>query len=420
MRELIKFSIRIVGFFLILGFLIIRLSSIQIGPYLPLIKYKMGAYSNTSQEIQVYKPYYSKNVFTAEDKVVLLHDLCIQPDNDRVKLVSYGHPQNKTISIPVKGGRHFIPRIHKFDKWTVHLTTLPRPKTGLDFNAAFFVTTTCDGNMYHFWTDMGWGLFGAMKATGMLGSKMPSQLYYHEDLWIKDKKFGCNDPSRYQDILYALPVRKEHIWYKMATPHSCYDNAVFGYYAEGYNFEDLREYFRKAFNINCPPCSSTRVTIINRKIRTILNAEEMKQAATKAGFYTKVVYLSNLSIREQFKAIMCTDILVGVHGAGLRWIDFLPKKSSLLELHWKHWETYYARFALKQKRKAYTLAANKVKLNLTAYFDIVKNKIPTITKELISQYETKPPNNGDDNHWKYAMGVFDTNQFVTNLKKLIP
>ena len=417
MIRLTKSYIKITGFLLILGFLLIRLSNNKVGPYLPLVKYWNVAQSDISKKMHVYNPYYAKNTFTKEDKVVLFHDLCIEPNNGSVLLVSYNQNQNKTDNLIVKAGPHF-PR--KGPMWTVHLTTLPRPKTGLNFNSAFFVTTTCEGNFHHFWIDSIRGLFGAMKATGTLGSKTPSHLYYQSNLWDLDTKNGCHGPARYQDILYALPVQKEHIWYKQATLHTCYDNAVFGYYAKGFNTNDLREHFRKAFNITCPPHNSTRVTIINRKIRTIQNAQELKEAATKAGFDTKVVYLSRHSVTEQFKIIMCTDILVGIHGAGLRWLDFLPKQSSLLELTWKHWKSYYGHQARSQKKKASTLSAYKVELNLTAYFDIVKNITPTITKELISEYEARGPVSGPDNHWKYAMGVFDTNEFVKKLKRLIP
>ena len=420
-RVLTKSSVKIVGFLLITGFLIVRLSKNQNGQY---FMYREMVHTLFTNEIQAYRPYYAKNIFTEADKVFLYHDLCIEraDSGGGVKLVSYNHTQNKTDNFMAKAGPHYPGKAHK---WTVHLTTLPRPKTGLDYNAAFFITTTCEGNFHHFWKDSIWGLFGAMKATGMLGSKTPSQLYYHKDLWKMDKKNGCRHPGRYQEILYELPIRKEHISYEKATPRSCYDNAVFGYYGNGDNANELREHqlrehYRKAFSITCPPHNRTRVTIINRKMRTIQNAEELKEAATKAGFDTKIVYLSNYTIREQFKIIMCTDILVGIQGAGLRWIDFMPKKSSLLELIWKHWISFYASQAKDQKRKALTLSAHKVELNLTAYFDTVKNKIPKITKELVSQYEARGPVTEADNHWKYAMGVFDANQFVTKLKNLIP
>ena len=202
--------------------------------------------------------------------------------------------------------------------------------------------------------------------------------------------------------------------------HSCYDNAVFGFYHKGFTTDELREHYKKAFNTSCPSYNNTRVTIINRKMRTVQNAKELKEAAIKAGFNATIVYLSNFSIREQLNIMMCTDILVGIQGAGLRWIDFLPKKSSLLELTWKYWGSFYASQARSQKKKAATLAAYKVDLNLTAYFKTVKNKIPNITKELILQYEAKGPVTESDNHWKYANGVFDANQFVTKLKNLIP
>ena len=419
MKKPTKSSVTLAGLLLILGLLIIKQQNNQIAQYIPsLISWK-GGHQQFAKKMHMYTPYYIKNVFEEADKVAIFYDLCIEPDNNGgIKLVSYNCNQTKTHNITVKAGFH-VPE--QEDQWTIYTTTQARPKTGLDFNTAFFVTGTCEGNFHHFWLDSTWGLYGAMKKTGMLGSKIPSQLYYHEDLWNQGQKFGCHNPARYQDFLFALPVRKEHVFYKDATLHSCYDNAIFGYYSKGYSNDEMREYFTKAFNISrCPSHNKTRVTIINRKTRVIKNAEELKEAAIKAGFITKIVYLSDLSVREQFQIMQCTDILVGVQGAGLRWIDYLPKNASLLELLWKHWRTHYSYRAQHQKKKVLTFDAYRVELNLTAYFDIFKNRQVNVTKEMISEYETKGPRSVTDNHWKYANGFFDANQFVTHLKNLIP
>ena len=41
--------------------------------------------------------------------------------------------------------------------------------------------------------------------------------------------------------------------------------------------------------------------------------------------------------------IACTDILVGVEGAGLEWLYFMGKGKALLELAWpdQHWNFFY-------------------------------------------------------------------------------
>ena len=53
---------------------------------------------------------------------------------------------------------------------------------------------------------------------------------------------------------------------------------------------------------------------------------------------------NNFEIVTQVQAIACTDILVGVEGAGLEWIHFMKKEKALLELAWpeKYWNFFYS------------------------------------------------------------------------------
>ena len=53
---------------------------------------------------------------------------------------------------------------------------------------------------------------------------------------------------------------------------------------------------------------------------------------------------NNFEIVTQVRAIACTDILVGVEGAGLEWSHFMKKGKALLELAWpeKHWNFFYS------------------------------------------------------------------------------
>jgi hypothetical protein len=257
-----------------------------------------------------------------------------------------------------------------------------------------------------------------MKATKALGSKEPSYLYYISDIWELDRRTGCHDPSRYQDILYALPVYKDHVFYKNGQSQTCFESAWFGYYNQGYTLQEKRDYFKKAFHVTCSPSNKTRVTIINRKYRRILNADEMCSASELDGFDTSVVFLSKLTLKEQFNVIMCTDILVGFQGAGLRWIDFLPERSALLELTMKHWVAFYTGQAKSQNKNSDILMASSVVLNLPVYFHIVKNTSPNITKEFEEQYYQKEPESEFDNHWKWADANFDTSQFVQKLNQL--
>ena len=373
---------------------------------------------NTS-EVDVRKPRYIRNSFRPKDRIAVLHDLCLEPDKDGVKLVVYNSKSNRKENISVKAGKLYPKQT---SKWPLEYSTLPLPK-GKEYTyttAAFFITHFLDGNLHHFWQDSIDGLFGVMKALNMLGSSDIPQLFYDMDYWKKQTRTGGHNPARYQDILFALPVKKEHICYKNAKPHSCFYNAVFGFYGKGFTLADKRNHFRKAIGVVCPQSAKKIVTIIDRKTRRIANVKDLQREAINAGYEVNVIIPSDLTVKQQFDVIMCTDIMVGVHGAAMRWMDFLPRKSSVLELIWKHWHSFYAGQASAQHRKATTLKAHKVTLNLPVYFRIVFNTSPEITQKMLNHYYKKGPASENDNHWKWGDGTFHPQQFVSSLKRLMP
>ena len=78
-----------------------------------------------------------------------------------------------------------------------------------------------------------------------------------------------------------------------------------------------------------------KITLLQQKNRMILNINELQYAAQNAGFNnTEVVVFEDLSTKEQMKIVRCTNIFVGVQGAGLAWGLFLPNGSVLIEVAW--------------------------------------------------------------------------------------
>ncbi|CAH8628877.1 unnamed protein product, partial [Heterobilharzia americana] len=70
--------------------------------------------------------------------------------------------------------------------------------------------------------------------------------------------------------------------------------------------------------------------VINRKI---INEKELLFSIKQLGFNNSlIINLINLNIYEQIKLISTTDILIGMHGAGLTYTLLLPKISYLIEL----------------------------------------------------------------------------------------
>jgi len=80
-----------------------------------------------------------------------------------------------------------------------------------------------------------------------------------------------------------------------------------------------------------------RVTIISRntKYRRILNEGQMVNALKQTGLFEVTVarFDSKVTFREQISLSHNTDILVGIHGAGLTHLIFLPDWAQVFELY---------------------------------------------------------------------------------------
>ena len=81
-------------------------------------------------------------------------------------------------------------------------------------------------------------------------------------------------------------------------------------------------------------CNAFRATIIDRrgKTRRLTNVPRLVEAAARLGFEAQAVALETLPIKEQIRLMTHTDVLVGVHGNGITWLQFLQPGSVVVEL----------------------------------------------------------------------------------------
>lgn len=83
--------------------------------------------------------------------------------------------------------------------------------------------------------------------------------------------------------------------------------------------------------------SNIRITFLSRgtKYRKILNENDLITRISAKEKYTvqRVNYGRNIKFRDQLKITRNTDIFVGMHGAGLTHLLFLPKWATLFELY---------------------------------------------------------------------------------------
>ncbi|HCX74482.1 MAG TPA: hypothetical protein DHU93_02695 [Algoriphagus sp.] len=77
---------------------------------------------------------------------------------------------------------------------------------------------------------------------------------------------------------------------------------------------------------------ATRKIYISRENaahRKVLNEKEVIKKLKSKGF--EIVYFEHLTVREQIEIMMETKILVGLHGAGLVNMLYMPKNGKVLE-----------------------------------------------------------------------------------------
>ena len=81
--------------------------------------------------------------------------------------------------------------------------------------------------------------------------------------------------------------------------------------------------YKMKFNIRDETCDQrkTKILIINRSTnRKIINIEELiNNLIFNTSEDVETIAMETLSIREQIQKVHCTDVFIGVHGAGLTW-----------------------------------------------------------------------------------------------------
>lgn len=97
-------------------------------------------------------------------------------------------------------------------------------------------------------------------------------------------------------------------------------------------FDDFKKSIFNNFNIEYRKNSSKNVTFILRKgTREITNIDYVKD--NLQSYNINYIYLENHTVKEQLEIIANTDILIGLHGAGLSWCIFMKNGSTLIEMY---------------------------------------------------------------------------------------
>jgi len=135
----------------------------------------------------------------------------------------------------------------------------------------------------------------------------------------------------FKDLLLPLLPRMVYgLYYGTPLIPGCHSSSMFSAFSA---------WFSSALGLGLPspnPQSPLQLTLLSRatKYRQILNEQEIVKALSDEGYQVTVAKFTPLvPFQEQLETIRNTDILVGIHGAGLTHLLFLPDWAHVLELY---------------------------------------------------------------------------------------
>lgn len=155
------------------------------------------------------------------------------------------------------------------------------------------------------------------------------------------KKQGDIENCIYNDLIFTglglniilFKNNKNHFdnnkYINVDKVHTINDNINF--YKEPL-FDNFKKTILNNFSLVYEKNIYKKITFILRHgTREITNIDYVKEGLEK--YDVDYIYLENYTIKEQLEMIMNTDILLGVHGAGLTWGIFMKPNSVMIEMY---------------------------------------------------------------------------------------
>jgi len=152
-------------------------------------------------------------------------------------------------------------------------------------------------------------------------------------------------------------------------------------------FNDFKKTILNNYNIEYEENIKSNITFILRKgNREITNIDYVKNKLQS--YNVNYIFLENHSIKEQIEIIANTDILIGLHGAGLSWCIFMKNNATLIEMYPGNSNTdNYIRWCnianIKYNRLIVDIASGNVDDFRNANVNINDEQITSIKKHII-------------------------------------
>jgi adenomatosis polyposis coli protein len=307
-------------------------------------------------------------------------------------------------------------------RWDIFFTNQEIPTThAWTPDTAFFISQSCPGNFHHFWTDEFISLFSVMNISNRLHLKARNHVLYRTPTDLVDSEAACDDIHRYEAFLKYINVVEPHeVFYKLPA-NTCFRNAVFGLANLNYDSRLVVDYVLSKAGLPSSSCDdSVRVLIIQRKRRRLINAAELLEAAISEGFsHSVVVDFEEKTVEEQMSLCACSQVMLGVQGAGLQWAVFMQRGSTLVEVAWpqKFWGFYFNSFVSPYGIRHRTLTTDLVHVNWPAYQDMVQGGEVVAEEERQDLLHSRPQNT-INNIWKWADALVEVDKFVEILRSV--
>ncbi|XP_059095391.1 EGF domain-specific O-linked N-acetylglucosamine transferase-like [Tigriopus californicus] len=145
------------------------------------------------------------------------------------------------------------------------------------------------------------------------------------------RSFGAQRVCFRKLMLPALPRLIFGLYYNTPIIQGCRNSALFRAFSE-FILHRLRIPERVETDSR-----QLRVTLLSRltKHRRIINQEQLVAALNReTGYHVEVAYFTHKNpFEQQLRTIHSTDILIGLHGAGLTHMFFLPPWATVFELY---------------------------------------------------------------------------------------
>ena len=388
---------------------------------------------SSGQQQNDLKPVNNKPVYIYTNEIKAFSIICIEkPNKTATKIVVYDAPKNETLSfLGIAGYRK---------KWTITLkqTHIPETHTRLDVHA-YFVDYTYIGNLYHLWRDTLPGTYASMKRMGDYrnGTENQKQEIY---FLSNDYNYGTRGKTPLRTVeteralsnslLEILGIKYNKV-YTDVPADTCFKLGVFGqsFPKQG----ELERVLRQNLGIDPTTCKLQvhkrhiqAVVILRRNFRNITNAGDVK-IILEQEFNASVVmpYFEDMTIREQIALVSCSDVMIGVHGAGLANYRFLRKGGVFVELGYPGLPG--GAFCIGKRGFKCVLQKNN-KSNLTEkswesyfkYYPLMRN-IPreTLKSEALKKYGRVGRYTQRENLFKIADCVVDIPTLRSNIRKLL-